>query len=112
MEVKRELILNELAKGATVREICDKFKEDWGVTFNTMQNYIVEAMAGIYSDDSKDMLRNVNMFRMDNIYKEAHEEGDTKNALKALDMMNKATGAYEQTVKVDTEGDIEVSFNF
>ena len=111
-EVKKQLILQEIAKGSTYADICNKFKDEWNCTYNTMQNYIKEASNELYNEDVKETMKQINLMRLDSAYAESIKDGDKKTAIKAIDIQNKMLGAYEQKVQLDTNRDIDVTFNF
>lgn len=77
-----------------------------------MQNYIKEASNELYNEDVKETMKQINLMRLDSAYAESIKDGDTKNAIKAIDIQNKMLGAYEQKVQLDTNRDIDVTFNF
>ena len=69
-------------------------------------------MEYLRSDQAVENLKNINLQRLDNLYKESANDGDRKNALKAIDLQNKTLGVYEEKVEVTTNEPVEFVFNF
>ena len=111
-EIKRRLILEDIAKGEGYSEIVEKYSKDWGCSPKTTEYYIQDAMAYLRSDEAIENLKSINIQRLDNLYKECATSGDTKNALKAIDLQNKTIGAYEEKLEVKTDEPMEFVFNF
>lgn len=111
-EVKKALILNELAVGTAYKNICKKYSELWGVTEATMKTYIREAVADMYSEDETAALIAINKARLDAITEDSLKDDDRKNAIKAIDIQNKMLGAYESKIKVTPTDDININLNF
>ena len=63
------------------------------------------------SDETKETLIAMNMERLDNIIEESMKEGDKRSAIKAIDTQNKLAGGYEDKVKLETDGDINLIFD-
>lgn len=53
--------------------------------------------------DKKDGMPEKNAARLERIYQRAMENGDFKNALSALDMLNKLVGAYKEKIQITTD---------
>lgn len=109
-EAKQYMIISDIAKGMTYTEIVNKYVNEWGLGLKTVQNYVVEAVAYMRSDAAKESLIAMNLERLDNLYSESVKEKDRKNALKAIDTINKMSGAYTERVKI--EGDSDITLNF
>lgn len=110
MEAKRYMIISMVAQGKTYTEILTECQSMWGLGNKTIQNIINETLAYMRSDEAKESLIAMNMQRLDDIYAESRNEGDRKNAIKAIDVQNKLVGGYTENVKI--EGDSEINLNF
>lgn len=109
-DAKRYLIINDIAQGMTYHDIVDKYVEEWGLGFKSVQNIVNDTIAYMRSDEAKESLISMNTARLENIITDSMKDGDRKNAIKAIDTENKMAGAY--TEKVQIEGDSEINLNF
>ena len=110
-DTRRRLILEEIARGAKLSDIVDKYSEEWGVKFQTIKYYIVSAMKEMYDEETTESLRQINLERLDNIISAQIESGDYKNAIKSIDIQNKTANIYKEKVELDTK-DIEFKLKF
>ena len=111
-EIKTRLILEDIAKGVCYSDLIQKYSAEWQCSHKTIECYIRDAMEYLRSEQAVENLKNINIERLDNLYKESASEGDRKNALKAIDLQNKTLGVYEEKVEVTTSEPMEVVFNF
>lgn len=108
---KRHLIIEEIAKGERYINIIHKFSQEWGLSERTVRMQVEDAIGYMKSESTKETLIAMNMERLDNIIADSMKEGDKKNAIKAIDTQNKLAGGYEEKVKLDTDGDINLIFD-
>lgn len=99
------LIADEIAKGATYREIAKRFSEEWGVSANYMRSIITEAIQSFENEEFYKNIKEINNDRLTNIYQEARNQGDLDVAIKAVDKLNKANGVYDKQTQVKVETD-------
>ena len=111
-EVKTRLILEDIASGESYSDMLTKFSTMWGCTPQTVACYIRDAMDYLHSDEAIQNLKDLNIQRLDNLYRECAADGDVKNALKAIDLQNKTIGVYEEKVELKTDEPVEFIFNF
>ena len=111
-EIKTRLILEDIAQGVCYSDLIQKYQEQWKCSTKTVECYIRDAMEYLRSDQAVENLKNINLQRLDNLYKESANDGDRKNALKAIDLQNKTLGVYEEKVEVTTNEPVEFVFNF
>jgi len=109
-DAKRYLIIQDIAKGMTYHDMVDKYVEEWGLGLKSVQNIINDTIAYMRSDEAKETLISMNTARLENIITDSMQDGDRKNAVKAIDIQNKMSGAYTEKVKI--EGDTEINLNF
>lgn len=109
-EAKRYLIINDVALGLTYQTIVEKYVDEWGLGLKSVQNIVNDAIAYMRSDEAKETLIAMNTARLENIITDSITENDRKNAIKAIDVQNKMSGAYVEKVKI--EGDTEINLNF
>lgn len=112
VEAKRHLILECIAKGMRYTDIVNKFSKEWDVSPKTIEVAIHDATEYMRSEGTKENLIAANMERLDSIISDSMQEGDRKNAVKAIDTQNKMLSAYEQKVKLETDADIVLNFEF
>ena len=112
LESKRYVIIDMIAKGMRYTDILQKCEKDWGIKPKTVEKYISDAIAFMRSDATNDALKSANIQRLDDLYAESKQAGDTKNAIRAIDTQNKMIGAYEEKVKLETDNEVTFTFNF
>lgn len=109
-EVKHHLILEEISKGTSFKDIISKFSDLWGVSRATVRGTLNEAIDYIRSDQTKENLISMNIQRLDALIQDSMNDGDRKNAIKSIDTQNKMLGAYEEKVKLESDGEINFQF--
>lgn len=109
-EVRVMLIANDIAKGLTRREIVAKYIEEWGLSPNAINSYIAEAIMTFADDEMKQKLQDINIERLTTLYREALEQGKTKDAIRIIDILNKTAGVYTQKVEVSSGNEFTFSF--
>lgn len=108
------LIADEIAKGSTYRDIAKRFSEEWNVSPNYIRSMVSEAISLFQDENYYKSIKEINNERLNDIYKEARNQGDLDTAIKAIDKLNKANGVYDQpktTVQVDS-GDNTIVVTF
>lgn len=107
---------------ARIRQILDKIRKNWQkdeiIEWARSEYGISERMVIRYYHDAQkilqdnlpdpvlvDKIRNEQIARITSLARKAEEKGDTKNVLRALDMLNKIAGLYteKQEVKVTSD---------
>ena len=109
-DAKRYLIINDIAQGMTYMDIVNKYEQEWGLGLKSVQNIVNDTINFMRSDEAKESLIAANMMRLENIITDSMDDGDRKNAIKAIDTQNKLAGGYTEKVKI--EGDSEINLNF
>ena len=109
-EAKRHLIISEIAKGTRYTDIIKKFTDEWGLSYKTIEMAVDDAIKFMRAESTKETLIAMNMQRLDSIIADSMQEGDKKNAIKAIDTQNKLAGGYTEKVKI--EGDSEINLVF
>lgn len=89
------MIAEEIAKGATYRELAGKFSAEWNVSPQYIKSIVTEAIQLFQDDEIYKNIKQINNDRLNDIYKEARQAGDLKSAIKAVDTLNKANGVYD-----------------
>ena len=111
--------VNSILNGATYSVMRAKLQED---SYNIGKKYGVSQCDRIIRDarrrikeDTQEMiptLREDMISRALDVYTEARDLGDRFSALKALDMINKTFGLYENKLKIDGDVNSTVTINF
>lgn len=108
---KKKIILDELAKGTPVRKIRKYLEDNYQLSQKTIRDLIAEVISEITSEEEKEALKASNLVRLDEIVSDCINDGDRKNAIRAIDTLNKSIGAYDNTIKLETDADIQLNFN-
>lgn len=103
--------MEAIAKGERFNSIIKRFTEEWGLSWKTVELYVCDTIAYMRSEEVKDALIAMNMERLDNIIETSIKEGDSKNAIKAIDTQNKLAGGYTEKVKIENDSEINLIFD-
>ena len=101
-----------LSKGYNNAESCKKFLEKFPELSNTQAEYWrKKALAEIKKafNDRADTFRAQQIHRLEGILQQALDNHDLKNALKAVDIMNKTVGFYREN---EPQAAVQVTFQF
>lgn len=101
VDTRRLLIKEAVAKGMKFSDIVDKYSQEWNVGYRTMQQYVALAMKDLYNDETTEVLRQINLERLDTIVAEQMSKEDYKNAVKTIDIQNKTANVYKEKVEID-----------
>lgn len=107
-ESKKQIILEEVAKGTKLYKLINKLSEEWGISENSARLYIKDTLREIETD--REDLISLNLHRLDSIIGDSMEEKDRKNAINGIREMNKMLGVGEK-IEVSTNDDIVLTFN-
>ena len=108
------LIADSIANGQTYRQIVAKYQKEWGVSYNYMHSIITESLNLFKSEEIYKNIRDINLERLTDIYKQARTQGDLDTAIKAVDKLNKTAGVYDTekpTVQVQAD-DSNITITF
>ena len=94
-----------ISEGMSQAEIQTKLQSEWGVSYSFVQGIIQEALNTFKDNEIYKHIKEINNERLNQIYKESKQSGDTKNALKAIDLLNKSNGVYGDGAKVEVNTD-------
>lgn len=102
----RRIIYPDFEYNELVQQIMDKY----GYTERSAQDIIQRAERRHKNSLKKEQeqIINDNYQLLHMIIDETLEEGDYKNSLKAIDIMNKMGGAYVEKVSLSTDGGFEI----
>ena len=109
-ELRLRYIADDIVKGLSKKKIAEKYSELWDLSFHTVYSLYREALVTLTDEEGLEKMRDANTERLLSLYNKAIEEGDSKTALKALDLLNKTNSIYVTKVNLGTE--TEFKFNF
>lgn len=100
-----------LSKDATATQIQDR----WEIALSTAKKYVSEAVkrfALSFAETTQEEHRKVWMERCEQILQDAIDSRDKASALKALDLMGRSMGIYQEKKDVNLSGEAEIHFDF
>lgn len=101
-----------LSKGYNNVEACRKFMEKFPeMSDSQAERWRQRALAEIKKafNDRADSFRAQQIHRLESVYQKALDRDDLKNALKAIDIMNKTVGFYREN---EPQAAVQVTFQF
>lgn len=109
---RRQAIYKMMNAGYSKFECVCEIQKRWEVTDNTALEYYKDALESLAQTNEEviEHIRDIQTQRLEKMYKECLEEGNRKEALKALEQLNKIGGIYKEKVEADITG--EMTFDF
>lgn len=101
-----------LSGGYTNAEVCRKFQEQFPeMSDSQAEHWRRQALKEIRKafNDRADSFRSQQIHRLEGILQQALDNHDLKNALKAVDIMNKTVGFYREN---EPQAAVQVTFQF
>lgn len=113
--LRHQIIIYYLGSGVPRIELVRILMNEWGVGRSRVQLFIKEALKYLTeaTDEYRDSMRETQLNKLDNFVQMCLAQGKMKEAAMGLDQINKITGIYDNTKKVDvtTEGG-PIKFDF
>lgn len=100
-----------LSKNAAAQQIMDR----WGIAMPTAYKYVADAIKRFsknFADENIEDQRRVWLERCEAILQDAIDSRDKTNAIKALDLIGKSMGIYQQKQNIDLSGEADIKFDF
>lgn len=100
-----------LSKNNTAQQIADR----WGIAMQTAYKYVMEAVQRFsksFTEETVEDQRRVWLERCEQILQDAIDSRDKTNAIKALDLIGKSMGIYQQKQNIDLSGEADIKFDF
>ncbi len=101
-----------LSGGYTNAEVCRKFQEQFPEMSDSQAEYwrkkSLKQIKKAFNDRA-DSFRSQQIHRLESVYQQALDRNDLKNALKAIDIMNKTVGFYREN---EPQAAVQVTFQF
>ena len=100
-----------LSKNSTAQQIADR----WGIAMQTAYAYVADAIkrfSKTFTEETVEDQRRVWLERCEQILQDAIDSRDKTNAIKALDLIGKSMGIYQQKQNIDLSGEADIKFDF
>ena len=98
-EKRIQIIADLLISGHSKRQIVDQLTEEWKCSRRTAETLIKETLVYLHEENQLDreQLRTLNLCRLDDIFGSAQT---VKEKLATIDMINKTSQLYDNTLNV------------
>jgi len=106
-EKRIQIISDLLISGRSKRQIIDQLTEEWQCSRKTIETLIKETLVYLHEENQLDreQLRTLNLCRLDDIFGGAET---IKEKLATIDMINKTSQLYDNTLNVKMEDTISI----
>ena len=106
-EKRIQIIADLLISGHSKRQIIDQLTEEWKCSRRTVETLIKETLVYLHEENQLDreQLRTLNLCRLDDIFGSAQT---VKEKLATIDMINKTSQLYDNTLNVKMEDTITI----
>lgn len=106
-EKRIQIIADLLISGHSKRQIIDQLTEEWKCSRRTVETLIKETLVYLHEENKLDreQLRTLNLCRLDDIFGSAQT---VKEKLATIDMINKTSQLYDNTLNVKMEDTVTI----
>lgn len=106
-EKRIQIIADLLISGHSKRQIVDQLTEEWKCSRKTVETLIKETLVYLHEENQLDreQLRTLNLCRLDDIFGGAQT---VKEKLATIDMINKTSQLYDNTLNVKMDDNIKI----
>ena len=106
-EKRIQIISDLLISGHSKRQIIDQLTEEWQCSRRTVETLIKETLVYLHEENQidREQLRTLNLCRLDDIFGDAQT---VKEKLATIDMINKTSQLYDNTLNVKMEDTITI----
>ena len=106
-EKRIQIIADLLISGHSKRQIVDQLTEEWKCSRRTAETLIKETLVYLHEENQLDreQLRTLNLCRLDDIFGSAQT---VKEKLATIDMINKTSQLYDNTLNVKMDDTITI----
>jgi hypothetical protein len=116
LEVRNAVIMQYICDQGLSRErTAQQITNRWNISIKTARSYVkqaIEAFTSTYTEEDYEKQRQMWLARCEQILQDAIDTGDKQSALKALDLIGKSMGIYNEKKDVNVNGDIDIKFDF
>ena len=106
-EKRIQIIADLLISGHSKRQIVDQLTEEWQCSRKTVETLIKETLVYLHEENQidREQLRTLNLCRLDDIFGSAQT---VKEKLATIDMINKTSQLYDNTLNVKMDDTITI----
>ena len=106
-EKRIQIIADLLISGHSKRQIVDQLTEEWKCSRRTIETLIKETLVYLHEENrlDREQLRTLNLCRLDDIFGSAQT---VKEKLATIDMINKTSQLYDNTLNVKMDDTITI----
>lgn len=106
-EKRIQIISDLLISGHSKRQIVDQLTEEWKCSRKTVETLIKETLVYLHEENQidREQLRTLNLCRLDDIFGDAQT---VKEKLATIDMINKTSQLYDNTLNVKMDDNIKI----
>lgn len=106
-KIRQGEIVKRIRKGWSHKKIIDWVQQTYDLSYGYSWKLVSDTYSELAEQSDKliDSARVVSMERIEEILEDALTSGDRKNALKALDLINKLNGLYNHKQEVNITGE-------
>ena len=106
-EKRIQIIADLLISGHSKRQIIDQLTEEWKCSRRTVETLIKETLVYLHEENQidREQLRTLNLCRLDNIFGDAQT---IREKLATIDMINKTSQLYDNTLNVKMDDTITI----
>ena len=106
-EKRIQIISDLLISGHSKRQIVDQLTNEWKCSRKTVETLIKETLVYLHEENQidREQLRTLNLCRLDDIFGDAQT---VKEKLATIDMINKTSQLYDNTLNVKMEDTIVI----
>ena len=106
-EKRIQIIADLLISGHSKRQIVDQLTNEWQCSRRTVETLIKETLVYLHEENQidREQLRTLNLCRLDDIFGDAQT---VKEKLATIDMINKTSQLYDNTLNVKMEDTITI----
>ena len=106
-EKRLQIISDLLISGHSKRQIVDQLTNEWKCSRRTVETLIKETLVYLHEENQidREQLRTLNLCRLDDIFGDAQT---VKEKLATIDMINKTSQLYDNTLNVKMEDTVTI----
>lgn len=106
-EKRIQIISDLLISGHSKRQIVDQLTNEWKCSRKTIETLIKETLVYLHEENQidREQLRTLNLCRLDDIFGDAQT---VKEKLATIDMINKTSQLYDNTLNVKMDDTIVI----
>ena len=106
-EKRIQIIADLLISGHSKRQIVDQLTEEWKCSRRTVETLIKETLVYLHEENQidREQLRTLNLCRLDDIFGSAQT---VEEKLATIDMINKTSQLYDNTLNVKMDDTITI----